>query len=465
MYANIPVCCPSRSGLYSGQYQHNHRVLGNAIATNCSSPDWQAGPERTGFATYLAGAGYVTSFAGKYLNCYGLPAAGGVAHVPPGWTNWQGLVGNSVYYDYTLSNNGVAEAHGHDYDSDYLPNVILNKTLAFIAAHAGGPAPFAAVMSTPSCHGPADPAPQYSTLFPDAHAPRTPAYNASVPDVHWLQEVQGVYGLDANAGAFADLVYRRRVQTLQTVDDMITATVAALAAAGVLDNTYILYTTDNGYHVGTFGFIYDKREPWLTDTHLPLFIRGPGIPPATTSDALVTMPDVSATLLDIAGVPLPAHYDGASFLPFAQGTAPGARLMDLVEYHGETSDGGDGAVCARTHGTGMFCNPDGNYSTPPYFYGAPLCVCQDVANNTYNCLRVYDGAGTGGGNNFRYCEFADDAGTVEFFNYTSDPFELSNGAAALDPAFKSALHTRLASAAACIGSAACQTLLTTPITW
>jgi N-acetylglucosamine-6-sulfatase len=100
-YAAVPVCCPSRSTLFSGQYQHNNHVVGNEIASNCSSPAWQAGPESRNFGVYLQAAGYKTSFAGKYLNCYGFPQAGGVAHVPPGWSNWQGLVGNSIYYNYT----------------------------------------------------------------------------------------------------------------------------------------------------------------------------------------------------------------------------------------------------------------------------------------------------------------------------------------------------------------------------
>lgn len=123
MYASVPVCCPSRSSLYSGQYQHNNHVIGNGLPTNCSSLAWQAGPETRSFATVLQAAGYATSYAGKYLNQYGDPAVGGTAHVPPGWTNWQGLVGNSVYYNYDLSNNGVTEHHGSVYPTDYLPNV------------------------------------------------------------------------------------------------------------------------------------------------------------------------------------------------------------------------------------------------------------------------------------------------------------------------------------------------------
>ena len=60
-------------------------------------------------------AGYRTMYAGKYLNQYGAREAGGVSHVPPGWDWWIGLVGNSKYYNYTLSINGKPQRHGDDY--------------------------------------------------------------------------------------------------------------------------------------------------------------------------------------------------------------------------------------------------------------------------------------------------------------------------------------------------------------
>lgn len=239
MYASVPVCCPSRSSLYTGQYQHNNHVMGNAVATNCSSLAWQAGPETRTFAVPLRAAGYETFFAGKYLNDYGGPGVGGTAHIPPGWRHWQGLVGNSAYYNFTMSNNGTREPHGAT-PADYLPTIVRERTLAFIDTAAAARAPFFADMSFPSCHGPQEAEAKYQGLYPDAKAPRTPNYNFSLPTAHWLQAVQAVYGLDDNAANFADLVYRRRLQTLASVDDAIAAVVAKLSALSLLDNTYII---------------------------------------------------------------------------------------------------------------------------------------------------------------------------------------------------------------------------------
>lgn len=417
----------------------------------------------------------------RQLNLYGDPSVGGTAHVPPGWSNWQGLVGNSRYYDYTLSNNGVAEKHGSDYASDYFPDIILNKTLSFLDANLGQ-APVFAVLSTPSCHGPQTAAPQHQDDFPGARSPRTPTFNATVPDTHWLQAVKGVYLFDDNAASFSDLVFRRRVQTLQTVDEMLVAVIDALTAKGQLENTYIVYTADNGYHAGAFGIVYDKRNPWETDTHLPLLIRGPGIVPGSATAAPVSMTDLSATFLDMAGVPVPPYFDGVSVLPLAKPAPPAPHIATYIQYVGEGGGGGARPICARTaNDNAIMCNNAGNYSEPPYFFGDDFCLCQDAVNNTYTCIRVVEGVdalqeratmldvdgvkslAAAGAADYRYCEFNGADKVVEFFDYTLDPYELSNAAATMDPALKAALHERLVALGSCVGSAQCAPLLTTPI--
>ncbi|KXJ04436.1 N-acetylglucosamine-6-sulfatase, partial [Exaiptasia diaphana] len=106
MFVASPLCCPSRSSILTGKYVHNHRAINNSVNGNCSSSSWQQGPEKMSVGTYLKQLNYTTFFAGKYLNQYGKKEAGGPQHVPPGWDNWYGLVGNSRYYNYTLSVNG-----------------------------------------------------------------------------------------------------------------------------------------------------------------------------------------------------------------------------------------------------------------------------------------------------------------------------------------------------------------------
>ena len=152
-FTTTAVCCPSRSSIYTGKYISSLGVHNNSAGSGgCASLEWQNGPEKDNIAHFLSSMlGYKTSFAGKYLNNYGFGSKNGTAfaypeclnatanmesvgmentcaspveHVPRGWDNWQGLVGNSVYYNYTLSNNGVAEMHGDDYHVDYLTDLV-----------------------------------------------------------------------------------------------------------------------------------------------------------------------------------------------------------------------------------------------------------------------------------------------------------------------------------------------------
>ena len=118
---------------------------------------------------------------------------GGLAHVPAGWDHWVGLQGNSRYYNYSVSMNGKAVQHGHDYEHDYFPDLVKNTSLAWIDSQlsVSPDTPLFAMLSTPACHGPNDPAPQYSTLFPDAKAPRTPNWNTGQEGKHRLVREQG----------------------------------------------------------------------------------------------------------------------------------------------------------------------------------------------------------------------------------------------------------------------------------
>jgi extracellular sulfatase Sulf len=122
---------------------------------NCSSPYWVENHEKRTIATYLQSSGYRTAYYGKYLNKY----TG--HHIPPGWDEWQGLVKNSRFYNYTINSNGELKHHGDNYTSDYLPDLITNKTLQLISDSTGSSSPFMAVLSYPGPHGPEDAAPQY----------------------------------------------------------------------------------------------------------------------------------------------------------------------------------------------------------------------------------------------------------------------------------------------------------------
>merc|ERR1712130_671206 len=173
-FVNTPICCPSRAEIVTGRLMHNTKVVGN----KCGGMEFRNNQEKLNVAHYAKTMGNYTNFyAGKYLNNYGSNHTGGVSYIPPGWDSWFGLVGNSKYYGYSLSNNGVLEKHGHDYYEDYFTDYIANKSVSFVMAQAGSPNPFFVFLGTPSCHIPDDYAPWTEGMFNDLKAPRSPNFN------------------------------------------------------------------------------------------------------------------------------------------------------------------------------------------------------------------------------------------------------------------------------------------------
>lgn len=203
-FVHTPICCPSRSSYLSGRYLQNSLTHQNDASTGCANKSWADGPERRTFAVHLQAAGYSTSYSGKYLNQYGIEGAANCPtrlapscfYVPPGWSYWHGLQGNSRYYNGTVSNNGVMKKHDNLPLDDYLPDLFFNHTFAFINNHLASTKtkkPFLAVLATPSCHGPFTPSPIYAGHFSGSSAPRTPNWNASRASVNakqWLVRQQ-----------------------------------------------------------------------------------------------------------------------------------------------------------------------------------------------------------------------------------------------------------------------------------
>lgn len=465
-FVHTPACCPSRSSILSGRYLHNGGALSNSISRNCYGEEWRQGAEQQTFAVSAKLAGYKTYFAGKYLNQYATrtdasnhsvctPANElGCYRVPPGWDGWLGLVGNSQYYHYdvVVSDDGGQTVdrrrHKFDYRKDYLPDLVANSTLQYMRdweqenLKSGDHKPFLMVASWPSPHGPFIPAPQYKTSLYNLTAFRTPNWNASRSSMmqkHWFLRQLGP--IDESTETWIDNVYRNRLRTLLSLDDHITLFMKQLKQMGQLDNTYVIYTSDNGFQLGQHRLRGDKRQLYEHDIRVPFYIRGPGIKRGITLEEAVLNVDLAPTIHEIvtgSQVPLDYH-DGMSFLRlFAASqstqTRRGADTRNqewredfLISYHGEG-------------------NPECGFS--PCVKGLPLPYeswhSGDAYNNSYHCVRSMVPPEI-------YCAFDDDENFIEYYDLEADPWQLNNTADNLSPEIRSAFEMRLSHLRHCHG--------------
>ncbi|GIY68690.1 n-acetylglucosamine-6-sulfatase [Caerostris extrusa] len=372
MFVTTPLCCPSRASILTGKYAHNHEVRNNSVSGNCNSLNWQHEHEDKTFITHFKKRGYSTFYAGKYLNQYG-KKTDGVKHIPSGWNKWVGLVGNSCYYNYSLSVNGKEVKHGSDPQNDYLTNVIMKYSLNFLSQQ-NDTTPFFMFLSPPAPHGPFLPFPKYKNKYYNISAPRTPNFGVGGERrKHWLVR-QTPKSLSKSVIETIDDVFRNRWRTLLSVDNMVKGIYLELKKKGLLRNTYIFYTSDNGFHLGQFSLPWDKRQLYEFDVRVPLLVRGPGIKKDIEIKHPVLNIDLAPTFLELADIPIPNDFDGESFASYFKHSNKMLKNRTfIIEHQGESTDASIPGCPQYKAGEVHTCEID--------------CICEDSWNNTYLCVR------------------------------------------------------------------------------
>ncbi|KAI1770055.1 Arylsulphatase [Hypoxylon cercidicola] len=325
-FCTTALCCPSRVTLWTGKAAHNTNVT-NVVPPYGGYPKFVSqGLNDKYLPLWLQESGYNTYYTGKLFNAhsvdnYDSPHAAG-------WTASDFLLDPFTYW-YMNSTYQRNKDPPVSFEGRHSVDVIAEKALGLLdeAVEASKPfflgiapvSPHANLWSPAFKHGnhsdlediefsPPVPAERHSKLFEGLKVPRTANFNPDKPSsASWIRKLpkQSKETVDYN-----DKFYVQRLQTLQSVDEIVDSIVGRLEDLKILDNTYIIYTTDNGYHIGHHRMQPAKQCSFEEDINIPLIIRGPRVPKKSISDIVTTHTDLVPTLLRIAGAPLREDFDG-----------------------------------------------------------------------------------------------------------------------------------------------------------
>jgi N-acetylglucosamine-6-sulfatase len=409
-FVTYSLCCPSRATTLRGQYPHNSKIEGNALPTGGYGKFRSLGHDSSTVATWLQAAGYRTAMFGKYMNGY-QPSLG----APAGWTEWYGIGNGYPGYDYTMYENGKLVQYGRR-PEDFLVDVIAHKAADVIRRSAADRTPVFLYIAPFTPHGPATAAPRHEGMFANAALPRTASFNeADISDKPRPLANRPV--LRPAAITRMQELYRKRLRSLQSVDDLVDSIVTALRSTGQLENSYVVYASDNGFHMGEHRLAQGKNTAYETDIRVPLVVRGPGVPAGRHEPGMVLNNDLAQTFAAIGGAKVPDFVDGRSFLPLlGKARSSWSRTAFMVERRG----GRDAQ--------------------------AELGDSDDLRNaNSFNAIRTQ---------HYTYVEYGN--GDRELYDLRTDPDQLLNIASRADPDLVGRLSAGLAKLTKCAGSA-CRT--------
>jgi N-acetylglucosamine-6-sulfatase len=323
-FVSYSLCCPSRSTFLTGQYAHNHGVWGNAAPNG----GYYKLDSTNTLPVWLQRAGYQTIHLGKYLNQYGTRNP---REIPPGWGQWYGTPDPSTYryLNYQINENGnlvqfgtAAADYKTDVESRLAVDLIARQAadprpffmwVAFLAPHSGGPrdSDDPSGLATPS------PAARDKNHFATEPLPMPASFNeADVSDKPAAIRNRALIG-PGRIRAIREN-YQQRLESLLAVDDAVAQIVNELARTGKLNDTYIIFTSDNGFFHGEHRVQAGKVLLYEPSIRVPLLMRGPGIPAGQHRSQFVANIDLAPTIVQATGAQPGRVMDGRSLIPFAK---------------------------------------------------------------------------------------------------------------------------------------------------
>ncbi|KAL3486221.1 alkaline-phosphatase-like protein [Aspergillus germanicus] len=403
-YCTTAVCCPSRVTLWTGKAAHNTNITDVNPPYGGYPKFVSQGFNENYLPVWLQNAGYNTYYTGKLFNVhtvdnYNSPYAGG-------FTGSDFLL-DPYTYNYLNSTFQRTGEAPRSYEGEYVTDVLAQKAYRLLDEAVAAENPFFLTIAPSAPHANIqmsgsilDPDPvfvfdapvsakRHEHLFEDVIVPRGKSFNPDHPSgANWVRklEQQNQTNVEWN-----DHFYRQRLRALQAVDELVDGLFARLEHLALLDNTYIVYSSDNGFHIGQHRLQPGKSCGYEEDINIPLIVRGPAVAANRSTDIVTSHTDLAPTFFSLLGIPLRDDFDGTAFPVTENGllAAHDRKHEHInVEYWGFA--GGEGIYHRELH-----------------------------QNNTYKAIRI-----VGSGYNLYYSIWCNNE--HELYDMEVDPDQLQN---------------------------------------
>jgi N-acetylglucosamine-6-sulfatase len=327
-FITTPICSPSRASFLTGQYASAHGILDNTDRSAASH-------KLVTFPRLLRDTGYESAYIGKWHM--------GVDDSPrPGFDHWVSVRGQGEYFDPEINENGnTRRINGYvtdifnDYAVRFLERPRQKPFVLYVAHKAVHPniTQHADGSVSPIGGGGFTPAPRHARLYASAAIPRRKNAGRAPRGKPALERaIPGLPPLGPET-ATSDETIRNRLRLLAAIDEGVGRIFETLARSKQLDNTLLVFTSDNGYFYGEHGLDEERRLAYEESIRIPLLVRYPAaVKPRSVLDELTLSVDVAPTLLDFASAPPLASAHGASLRPLVEGRRPAWRQSFLIEY-------------------------------------------------------------------------------------------------------------------------------------
>jgi N-acetylglucosamine-6-sulfatase len=330
-FMTTPLCSPSRASFLTGQYAHTHGITDNVDRSGASH-------QLMTFPRLLDQAGYETAFIGKWH-------MGNDDKPRPGFDRWVSFKGQGTYLDPDINDDGKSVK-----PKGYITDILNGYAVDFIKRRHDKP--FLVYLAHKAIHPEvtqnndgsvnlADaelfiPAERHKTQYAGKAVARRPNYGRAPEGKPALQRRIGNLPPLGPRTVTRDETILGRQRSLMAIEDGVGEILRALEETGQLDNTVIVFTSDNGYFYGEHGLSVERRLAYEESIRMPLLVRYPRmIKAGTVRNEFALNIDLAPTLLSLAGLPVPGNMQGRSLAPLLKGGSASGRNSFLIEYYSD----------------------------------------------------------------------------------------------------------------------------------